>query len=457
MRKLAACFVFSILTCLLVDGSSFAQTSRTGLVRYDLNRERFISDQQLSQLIESAVPDESQRLLIFGQCFGGEFASSALFNHPNTATMSASLPDEPAQYGGYHEGAAKGLKPEAGRTGQSVHNDGEATRFNAGELYTEHPTTGGGLPLSQFSLEPATADGNVRSRHIVVYAGSPGSRLRRNRDTADPELDANGEKQQVYDSADRDAIKKAFEGQPNTTVHSVGGPPSDSDPNAGTDGWDFPGDFNGLARSMYLVSQEMQKAADKSKEQFILFVGDHGEYRIGCDAPVTVPPGSRSILSDFKVMSASPALENAMVGDLDNKPSFDFFVPFDDFNVSVMRDSEGNYIPFHSYGDFILEVIPAAGSGTPIILRTFFEQYRDSGDDILGNQSGEGLQFRFEMGEATFLRNFAHGAPVAIALTNNNPFPVRVGEIAQSTGVIPRGPHIKPKGATSIMPLLLLD
>lgn len=126
MRKFAVGLTLSILAALLVDGSSFAQTSRTGLPTYDRNRERYISDQQLSQLIDGAVPAESKRLLIFAQCYGGEFASSKSFQGSNTATTSASKSDEGAQYGGYHEAAAKGLRPEAGHTGQSVHNEGVA-------------------------------------------------------------------------------------------------------------------------------------------------------------------------------------------------------------------------------------------------------------------------------------------------------------------------------------------
>ncbi len=417
-----------------------ATESQTGLVRYDSNSRRFISDRQLSRLINSAVPSTTQRLLIFAQCFGGEFVASSHFNTANTATAAGTTANQPAHYGGYHEGAAQGLRPGTGRTGQTVHNGGVATRFQAGPTYNETPTTGGGLALSSFSLEPVTANGNVRSRHIVVYVGKPDSKLRRSRTTASPVLDAQGKTQQVNDVADRDAIEKAFTGQTNTTVHTVGGAPDPNNPLAGTGGWDFPGSFDGLARAMQQVKQAIAASADPSKEQFILFVGNHGDYRKAKQSGTSVAPSARSsVSSNFETLTLTNSTAFAMLGDPGNTPAFGFFVPFDELNIQVNRDAQGNYMPFHALGDFSMELIP--GQGSRVVLTNFLEQFIDDGDDVLGNQPGEGLLFRFGIDEATFFNRFTGGAPIEVAITNNNPFTVTVGEVVQSTGAIARGPY----------------
>jgi hypothetical protein len=438
--RLKACLATLYLTLGVATVMATSPVSDTGLVRYDANNARAISDRQLQQLIDKTVPASSKRLLIFAQCYGGEFAGSSLFNTANTATMSASAANEEAHYGGYHEKAAKGVKPEAGRTGQTVHDEGVAGRFNAGAGFTENPQTGGGLPLSSFSLEPITPTSTVKSRHILIYIGKPDRKVRRDPATGNKVPDAQGKDQFVEDVADRDSIISNFSGQPNTTVHSVGGAPHASNPLLGTNGWDRPGSFDGLAAALLDIKKEFDKAADKSKEQFILFVGDHGDYRIGRSTNANVPATSRSVVAgDFVVPPLTESAEIGLLGDHQNTPAVEFFVDFTDFFSPVEFDSNGDYIPLHMPGDFAVDVTPVGG-GTPVVLTDFFEEFRDDGSNELGDAPGEGLQFRFAVDEAIWM-SWA-GQTVEVAVTNNNLFDVEVATVTFASGPLSRGPHL---------------
>ena len=434
------CLASLLLTIGVATGMATTPVSDTGLVRYDGNKARFISDRQLQQLIDAAVPAASKRLLIFAQCFGGEFAGSSLFNTANTATTSASAADEEAHYGGYHEDAADGLKPETGRTGQTVHDEGVAGRFNAGVGYTENPKTGGGLALSGFSLEPITPTSTVKSRHILIYIGKPDRKVRRDPATGDKVPDAQGKDQFVEDVADRDSIASNFSGQPNTTVHSVGGAPDPSNPTVGTNGWDRPGSFDGLAAALLDIKKEFDKAADPSKEQFILFVGDHGDYRTARSTNTNVPSTSRSVVAgDFAVPALTESAQIGLLGDFRNTPAVEFFVDFTGFFSPIEYDINGDYIPLHMPGDFAIDVTPIGG-GTTVLLTDFFEEFRDDGSDELGDAPGEGLQFRFAVDEATWM-SWA-GQTVEIGVTNNNAFDVEVATVTFSSGPLSRGPHL---------------
>ena len=434
------CLAFLLFTIGVATGMATTPVSDTGLVRFDGDNAHFISDRQLQQLIDAAVPAASKRLLIFAQCFGGEFAASSLFNTVNTATTSASAADQEAHYGGYHEKAADGLKPEAGRTGQTVHDEGVAGRFNAGDGFTEDPQTGGGLGLSDFSLEPINGTSTVKSRHILIYIGKPDRKTRRDPDTGEKVPDAQGNDQFVEDVADRDSIISNFSGQPNTTVHSVGGAPDPSDPTVGTDGWDRPGNFDGLAAALHDIKQEFDKAADASKEQFILFVGDHGAYRTARSSATNVPATSRSVVAgDFAVPPLTESAQIGLLGDHQNTTTVEFFVDFTGFFSPVEYDTNGDYIPLHMPGDFAIDVTPIGG-GTTVLLTDFFEEFRDDGSDELGDAPGEGLQFRFAVDEATWM-SWA-GQTVGIGVTNNNAFDVEVATVAFSSGPLSRGPHL---------------
>jgi hypothetical protein len=330
-----------------------------------------------------------------------------------------------------------------GRTAKNVFDEAmKRFAYQDGSGFETTEMTGGLLPLANFPLEPVTDDGDVQSRHIIVYCGSPDVKKRRDRKTGELK------KGTVSDKKDRDEIKENFAGQKRTTIYTVGGPPvSSSSPNEtkGQDGWDYSGDFHGLAQAFRKVKEDFDRAKKEGrsmdKEQFILFVGDHGEYK-RIKRTCSIPPGS-NCSTPFNSIQLSPKLRNALEVDVENRPVFEFFMPYDDMNVRVKRDAAGFYIPFFTQGDFLMEIAPAQGSGTSEFLNTFFERYCDDGDDILGNKPGEGVLLRFPMDEATFLNRFSKGAPVDVIITNNTSSSVYVGVIAQATGAVSRGPHVK--------------
>ena len=207
-----------------------------------------IYDFQLRQLLDTYIPTRNAHssLLVFTECYGGDMLDD-FAGRPNTAAISATSPGELAYYGGYHAGAANGLRAGEGRTSDDVHNAGNATRDDR-----ENPQSQG----EAVSLEPVNPDeGPIQSRHVLVYAGQP--------------EDRNG----PDDYTDRDTIEQNFAGDPNTTVHTVGG--------AGqADGWDHPGTYEGLRQALEEISELMNP-----NEQFILFVTDHGDYDIVDEQP----------------------------------------------------------------------------------------------------------------------------------------------------------------------------
>ncbi|MFQ5796554.1 MAG: hypothetical protein ACE5JP_16095, partial [Candidatus Bipolaricaulia bacterium] len=113
----------------------------------------------VKRLLEHYIPSEAKKLLVFGQCYGGD-TTQFFGNMPNTAIASGTSTGQEAHYGGYHDDAAQGLRPGDGRTGQDVHNAGNDGKYrlpptdgqepSAAEhrVWSERPMTGGGLSLS---------------------------------------------------------------------------------------------------------------------------------------------------------------------------------------------------------------------------------------------------------------------------------------------------------------------
>lgn len=410
------------------------RTSATGLLSFNIDRKRFVSDFDLAKMIDASVPQSTQRLLIFAQCYGGEFAASPYFNKPNTATASATRTGEQAQYSGYHDDAARALRPEPGRTGETVHLEGIAGIFQGAAFNTfpEHPTTGGGLPLASFSLEPVTATGAVRSRHIIIYAGKPDSQPRRDPETGDSLPDGQGGKRRTTDVQDRNNIRINFADEPNTTVWAVGGTPDADDPTLGTDGWDFSGTPEGLAAALERVRQAIANSPDPSKEQFALFVSDHGDFRVGGLTRVPLNPNSRSVVNP-----AFPAMDSARtIGATD--PAFTFYVSFEGQALPIQRDAQGNYMPFFGASDFTMDVTPNGGQA--LLFDVYTEHYLELGDDILGNQPGEGLLFRFPVAPDVF-SSMLVDTTLSVGITSKIPAAIIVNELAQETGPVARGPY----------------
>lgn len=272
---LSLCAVSFCMTALCVEASQKKATLST---TYGSS----IYDNELKQMIDKHITNSAKRLVVLTQCYGGD-ALEALKNTTNTAVISATSRGQKAYYGGYDDDAATATKPGAGRTGQTVHDAGVA-----GKHGKETPQTGGTLSPGNFPLAPVTDDGDVRSRHVVVYAGQPDNKPGR-------------------DVTQRDLIKSNFAGQANTTVTTVGG----GGPAAG---WDKHGWRRGLNDAIKEAGEAIATAPDPSKEQFLLFVTDHGDLhtvtnvstRVAANDAVTVSNVQSFTSLDFE----EPVFEN---------------------------------------------------------------------------------------------------------------------------------------------------
>lgn len=235
-RNLMSAVVFGLGASLVP--ASWAQTEQNGSLVTD--DDKGISGDRLRELLDEYIPTDNAHstLIVLTQCYGGNMVGALSDGRENTAVISATSEGEQAEYGAYDDDAAGGLKPGAGRTSDDVHNDGSADSGDG-----ETPSKAGdAVPLDPVDPD----DGPIKSRHILVYAGSP---------------DGGGG---TSDEEQLETIENNFAGEANTTVTSVGGD--------GTGDWDYPATEEGLKDALEEISKMMNE-----NEQFILFVTDHGD------------------------------------------------------------------------------------------------------------------------------------------------------------------------------------
>lgn len=416
-----------------------------------------ISAVQLDSLINSSIPAEALKLLVFAQCFGGNLALSPLFkDDANTAISSGTSPNQEGRYGGFHDDAARGLRPAAGRTALDLHDEGSAgkstvwvERSGSGDTeagthqWSEWPRMSGGLPLSQFPLDPVTAEGAVRSRHIVIFAGRPGSIKEEVLTQGTITIpDETGTRQVFSDNADRDQIKANFAGQANTTVRTCGGEPSWQTAynpfadNAGTDGWDFPGDLDGLQRAIKEAGDAIRNSPDPSKEQFILYVTDHGERGVPLPTgTTTVAPNSSGTLGSG---IATPASNSPLSGSLqrqpDNQPQLRVQVkPGGGQSPNRGAQRAGSPVSVNP-GDVELRLTPEGG--VPVTLLQPRVSVVDLDDDgNLASLPGEGIWLHFPIPEPQLLTNI-FGRALTIVAANRSGQPLEFSDLTLLTGGI---------------------
>jgi hypothetical protein len=382
----------------------------------------YVYDDELAKWIDELIPSSANRLLVFTQCFGGNMVDDYQ-GKSNTAVASAGSPGQYTVYDGYHDDAAKALKPGAGTSGKSVHDAGSAGRVPDKKLFPftsfqEQPSSGGGLPLQSFSLEPTSPSGDVQSRHVLVYAGAPRA---------------------PQDDADRDAVEQNFAGQPNTTVRSVG--------DKSQAGWDRPATPENLRKAIQEIGEEIAASPDPSKEQFIFFGGDHGDYHGQVFLnPVTrekfvVQPGDTlrgQGFSGFDGAKLDPAILEQAPG---NRPGFSVFVPFDGSTPHPVPEALASYTPFFGPGSFSLSVGPTGGP--PLIsISDFLELPYELADmgattDVLGDFPGEGVQLFFEVPESFFVASF-FDVSLDLDVTNHTASPQGIQWLSQDSGEVPR-------------------
>ena len=416
---------------------------------WDISK-RGVTQPQLGRWLDLMFDDEMPKFLVFTQCYGGDFADHpAIKGLPGAAVVSADKVGEEADNGGYHDDAARALKPANGRTAKDVHAAGKA-----GKADVETPLVRGTLALDKFSIESTSKTGAVRARVIVVYlarpiskeilfmpnnfpgSGKPTIPLAEGKTKKDPHRLV-----RIKDIADRDAITKAFRGEADTTIINVGGRPGMKKQ------WDFPADRRGLlgafvkARGVFRALKKTEPNLDPSKLQLILFVGDHGNDIVTSSGRKTVRKGSRSdVATGFRSSPSTPGRLRVLEATPDNQPKISVRLDMEGRNVPLRRIT-GGFAPLFGTGDFALTVTPADGLG-PIEIADFFEDALNEDDDlVLGNNPGEGLVLHFPVDETDF-RDRLLDATIDVALSNNTNDDVIADLVTQDTGALQRDTQV---------------
>jgi hypothetical protein len=250
--------LLGIVFSLAVTCAGFAQATKTGSLA--TTDEKGISGKRLRELLDSYISDTNAHstIAVLTQCYGGNMVGTLSDGRANTHVSSATSAGEQAYYGGYDDDAASATKPGAGTTSGDVHDAG-----TAGKSSSETPSEGG----SDQPLDPVNpTDGPIKSRHILIYAGTPDG--------------GNG----TSDDDQRNKIVGNFAGEPNTSVTTVGGAGGAGSPGAG---WQHPGTEAGLKDALNTIKAQMN-----SDEQFILFVTDHGDQDVDDQNCVETFPGT---------------------------------------------------------------------------------------------------------------------------------------------------------------------
>lgn len=391
LHAVLVAIVFSLMAAV----SAYAITIKASIVT---TYGEDIDVNQLASWIDDLIDSRVQRLIILTECYGGN-AKNAFAGKANTAVASATSAGEEAYGGGYDFHAVAGLTPGPGKTAQDVHDAGTADKNNK-----ENPTTGGGLALKDFPLDPTSEKGNVQSRHVLVYAGQPAS--------------------MGADKMMRDRIKESFATQYQTEVHTVGGRSTEP-------GWDKTGSAQSLRDALREIGNAIASSSDPSKEQLILFVTDHGDLDNVEDVNIQVPDGDCLTVSNFPTFKSSDLNFNDLV-----QPAFCIFLPFfPDLNHPV---DPSNYQPFFPLDQWHLTIASDANSNNPIVLTNYTELYREFDNNIIGDMLGEGVTLFFPVDRSLFATGFCDVA-VNVHIVNLSGSNYTVGTFSQDSGPVPKG------------------
>lgn len=337
-----------------------------------------IKDKDLAKWISDNIPQESKKLLIFAMCFGGNFLDDFVTN-VNASVTSCNEPGTEGQRPGYSEAVPGALKPGEGRTAEDAHKE---AKVSAG---SERPQSGGGLPLNQFPLDPTKpndASANVRSRHILIYAGDP--------------LEPNKIAKKGDDEL-RDEIKQNFPGDSIKTIGGLGS--SLNDDGSGMDGWDRQANAAELKKAIEQIGQDIKNSAHPEKEQFIFVVLDHGTGTKTKELP-------KPTLEDVDVPGVGTFNDNdfdprVIRQDPDNTVGFSILVELTNTTHAV---SPNHYTPYFQPGDWTVDLQDDQGS-LITHLNSFHESAYELGNYLVGDESGEGLRVFFPIDEEFLLTN----------------------------------------------------
>lgn len=428
-------------------------TPREGsLVAYDFS----VPADTLRGMIDRFIPAETEKLLVLTECFGGNIIYSPSFaDAPNTCIISATVPNQTGKYGGYHDDAARALKPENGRTALTVHSEGvqgkktavpgpgETNSFAFQFRYSEWPLTGGSMPPEAFSLEPITPASQVQSRHIIIFMGEPETKnLRVQTHGTITVPTPYGSVLPISDLADRDAIKQNFAGQPNTTIITAGGAPSAIDPAAGQNGWDKPGTSFGISRSIRAMGEAIASSDNPAREQFILFVGDHGGTGYeAAPSQVVAKAGTSAELPDLlEIVHRSDELYKFLIQDPNSAPSLR--VEIEPSGLGQL--STGGFAPFSEFPAGSFAAVLSDENGNRLELTAFSQFSFDWDEDgQIEPADGEYTVLNFPMSEASLLRNFA-GKAIDVTFRNHSENDLLLAQFTLLYGDAPRTDYLVP-------------
>jgi hypothetical protein len=249
------------------------------------NSGQSIKDTDLAAMFGKYFPKDSSGnvksdiLIVFGQCYGGDFPKlfDSTLNDPtapqgatadtvgftNATVLTASSAGQTSDFNGWGSGSPDKTsaldKLAPGNTAQDVVDAGAAAKAP-----TEHPTQTGSLTKTI---------GGPNSTHVVIYAGKP---LTENDDSR-PEIKK---------------VRDHFSGMANTTVDVVAGDGSMAQ--TGVPGAK-PATFSALDALLKQIGQNVMQDG----EQFILYVADHGEENRASFGALVVPgAGTQSVSLD---------------------------------------------------------------------------------------------------------------------------------------------------------------
>jgi hypothetical protein len=285
----AFCFVaFCIAACLAVVPALAGNVTTVEGTICTSGFDAPITDTQLQQMISQNIPASSQSLIMMDQCFGANSAQ-AFAGLGNTAVISSTSIGQVAFVGAYGPAATTALAPGADNTGETVQAAGTSTVFGGqrpsqlGDGNGGTPNTGN-LNPANFSLAPVNPiSGPVTSRHILIYAGEP---------TSD-------------DTTAIQNINNNFEGQPDTTITTVG--------DNGETPWQQPGTAAGLEAALQQIGQTISNSPNPVSEQFIMYVGDHGGLTATQLRTTRVYPYAQAPLTDTTNITGSPGLNSSLI------------------------------------------------------------------------------------------------------------------------------------------------
>ena len=402
----------------------------------------------LRGMIDRFIPAESEKLFVFTQCFGGNLILSPSFaNAPNLCILSAAVANQTGKYGGYHDDAARGLKPEAGRTAKTLHSEGVRGKTTAvpapGTTNTfafhfrnsEWPITGGTLAPEAFSLEPITPTSQIQSRHIVIFMGQPETKnIRVQTHGTITEPGRLGTVQVISDNADRDSIIQQFAGQPNTSIFTVGGD--------GTGGWQKPGTSIELSRAIRAAGDEIAASDNPAREQFILFVGDHGGtgYTPGPSQVAANPGSSVTFPNPLDIIPRSDELHKLTTQDPNSIPTLQINAE----PGAIPQTQDHGYAPFAPFPPDSFTVALSANDGTTLTLSTFEQISFDWDEDgVIEPHDGEYTGMVFPIPESDLFGKFS-GKAVDITFGNNSTANLTLTGVDLHLGAAPRTDYIIP-------------